>query len=525
MSNKIVKETTENYELNKSILENYGTIKEVKDGIVIVKEGLTSAGMSEMVEFVKTGIRGIINQLGKEKSISVLGNIRNLKVGDIVKKLGVLPNLQVSNEILGRVVDPLGNPLDGKGDLTSTETVLIEKKAPGIIERESVRDSLETGVKFLDSMIPIGKGQRELIIGDPKTGKTTVAIDTIINQKGKNVICVYVLIGQKQSSLLKILKTLNKNGSLAYTAIVMASAAEPAVMQFLAPFSGCSIAEFFESKGRDVIIVYDDLSKHAIAYRQMSLLLRRPPGREGYPGDVWATERLQLAMLISKKKSKNLLYNKKFVRSYAVKKKVIYKWKQISEGLEKLNTALKDYEKQTNLGLIKSLSNILLLAGLLSLCLYIMDLNIGLSPIYLNVLSMLAYTLGLLLTIYVCVKRLIYIYYFNLDHNPKVLVKLILGAQNVVGTCAKIIVFACGIIFTVYFGVNEATGVDVIREVVRNYIYGDKTATATLKIIKEKMPKEPIMEEVIIDLNQKYGDETEFIKEKILKEDPKRFDD
>ncbi|XP_061884647.1 ATP synthase subunit alpha-like, partial [Entelurus aequoreus] len=269
---------------------NYGTIKEVKDGVVIVKEGLNKVGMSEMVEFEKSGLKGIVNYLGMEKSITVLGNITSLKVGDLVKRLNTLPYLDVNNNILGRVVDPLGNTLDGLGEIKNVKggkRLFIEKKAPGIIERESVRNSLETGVKFLDSMIPIGLGQRELIIGDPKTGKTTIAIDTIINQKGKGLICVYVVIGQKQTSLLKILKTLRNKGCMSYTTIVMASAADSAVMQYLAPYSGCTIGEFFMAKGRDVLIVFDDLSKHAVAYRQMSLLLRRPPGREGYPGDVF----------------------------------------------------------------------------------------------------------------------------------------------------------------------------------------------------------------------------------------------
>ena len=273
-----------------SILENYGTINEVKDGVVLVKEGLNKVGMSEMVVFEKTGLKGIVNYLGREKSITVLGNIRNLKVGDLVKRLNVLPYMEINNNILGRVVDPLGMPIDGLGEIkmiAGSRNVNIEKKAPGIIERESVKNALETGVKFLDSMIPIGLGQRELIIGDPKTGKTTIAIDTIINQKGRGLICVYVVIGQKQTSLLKILKTLRKKDCMGYTSIVMASAAESAVMQYLAPYSGCAIGEFFMDKGRDVLIVYDDLSKHAVAYRQMSLLLRRPPGREGYPGDVF----------------------------------------------------------------------------------------------------------------------------------------------------------------------------------------------------------------------------------------------
>jgi len=244
-------------------------VNEVKDGIVVVKEGLNTVGMSEMVVFEKTGMKGIVNFLGKEKSITVLGNIRNIKVGDMVKRLRTLPFVKVSNDLLGRVVDPIGNVLDGGEEIKTKETRSIEIKAPGIIARESVRNSLETGVKFLDSMIPIGLGQRELLIGDPKTGKTTTAIDTIINQRGKGILCVYVVVGQKQTSLLKMLKTLKVNNCLSFTTVVMASAAESAAMQYLAPFSGASIGEYFMSKGRDVLIVYDDLSKHAVAYRQM----------------------------------------------------------------------------------------------------------------------------------------------------------------------------------------------------------------------------------------------------------------
>ena len=280
---------SEEMKLEKWIVEDYGTLKEVKDGVVIVKEGLKNVGMSEMVEFVGKNKKGIVNYLGKEKSITVLGSIKELKVGDIVKRLKTLPSIEVNKEILGRVINPMGEILDNeKGAMNNKkEKVIIEKKAPGIIERESVKESLETGIKFLDAMIPIGLGQRELIIGDPKTGKTTIAIDTIINQKNKDIICVYVVIGQKQTSLLKLYKTLQQKGCMEYTCIVMAAAAESAVMQFLAPYSGAAIGEYFMSKGKNVLIVYDDLSKHAVAYRQMSLLLRRPPGREGYPGDVF----------------------------------------------------------------------------------------------------------------------------------------------------------------------------------------------------------------------------------------------
>ena len=266
---KNIKIEVENYRLPKWILNDYGIVNEVKDGIVVIKEGLNTVGMSEMIVFEKNGMKGIVNFLGKEKSITVLGNIRNIKVGDMVKRLRTLPFVKVSNELLGRVIDPIGKVLDGGEELKTKETRSIEIKAPGIIARESVKNSLETGVKFLDSMIPIGLGQRELLIGDPKTGKTTTAIDTILNQKGKGILCVYVVVGQKQTSLLKILKTLKVNNCLSFTTVVMASAADSAAMQYLAPFSGASIGEYFMSKGRDVLIVYDDLSKHAVAYRQM----------------------------------------------------------------------------------------------------------------------------------------------------------------------------------------------------------------------------------------------------------------
>jgi len=252
---EVSEKNEKDYKLPEWLLSEYGTIKEVKDGVVIVKEGLNKVGMSEMVEFEKNGLKGIVNYLGLEKSITVLGNIASLKVGDLVKRVNTLPYLNVSNNILGRVVDPLGSALDGFGEIknkTGGKRLFIEKKAPGIIERESVRNSLETGIKFLDSMIPIGLGQRELIIGDPKTGKTTIAIDTIINQKDKGLICVYVVIGQKQTSLLKILKTLRKKDCMSYTTIVMASAADSAVMQYLAPYSGCAIGEFFMSKGNNL---------------------------------------------------------------------------------------------------------------------------------------------------------------------------------------------------------------------------------------------------------------------------------
>jgi F-type H+-transporting ATPase subunit alpha len=260
----------------------------VKDDVISV-EGVIKGGMSEIVEFEEINLKGIINYLDKNKKagISVLGNANKVKVGSRVKVLGKLPTVKVGYGLLGRVVNALGEAIDSDKEIKDVDEILIEKIAPGIITRQPVNEPVETGVKFIDSMIPVGCGQRELIIGDPKTGKTAIAIDTIINQKGKEKICIYVAIGQKQTSVAKVHNLLKKRGCMQNTIIVSATAAEPAVMQYLAPFAGCAIGEYFMNKFRKVIVIYDDLSKHAVAYRQMSLLLRRPPGREGYPGDVF----------------------------------------------------------------------------------------------------------------------------------------------------------------------------------------------------------------------------------------------
>jgi len=271
-----------------SEMNDWGIVCEVRDDVVYAK-GLMKGGMSEMVEFEGLGLKGIINYLDKNKKagITVLGSANEVKVGSRVKRLGKLPTVNAGYGMLGRVVNSIGEPIDGEGDLKDVQEVLIEKIAPGIIKRQPVNEPVETGIKFIDSMVPIGCGQRELIIGDPKTGKTTIAVDAIINQKGKDMICIYVAIGQKQMSVSKVHNLLKERGCMDNTIIVSATAAESAVMQYLSPFAGCAIGEYFMDNFRKVLVIYDDLSKHAVAYRQMSLLLRRPPGREGYPGDVF----------------------------------------------------------------------------------------------------------------------------------------------------------------------------------------------------------------------------------------------
>ena len=273
-------------------LEEVGTVLQVGDGIARIY-GLTRVQSGELIEF-ENGLQGIVLNLEEDNVGAVLlGNSNEIKEGDVVKRTGKIGSIRVGEGLLGRVVDTLGTPIDGKGPITGeTYEMPIERKAPGVIFRQPVTEPLQTGIKAIDAMIPIGRGQRELIIGDRQTGKTAVAIDTIINQKefydqGKPVFCIYVAIGQKGSTIAQILKTLNEAGAMAYTVIVAAPASAPAPMQFFAPMSGAAIGEFFRDTGRPALIVYDDLSKQAVAYREVSLLLRRPPGREAYPGDVF----------------------------------------------------------------------------------------------------------------------------------------------------------------------------------------------------------------------------------------------
>jgi F-type H+/Na+-transporting ATPase subunit alpha len=266
-----------------------GIIEAVSDGIVTAK-GLKSAANGEMVEIFteETLIPGLILNLNSQNvSIVILGDENLVKSGQYVKRKFTLMEVPTGSALLGRVVNALGQPLDNKGKIETETSRFIESKAPSIISRCSVNIPLETGLKVIDSLVPIGHGQRELIIGDSKTGKTSIAIDSILNQKGKDTLCIYVAIGQKRSSVARIAKILEDNDSMFYTIIVAATASDSAALQYLAPYTGCSMGEYFMNKGLRVLIVYDDLSKHAVSYRQLSLLLRRPPGREGYPGDVF----------------------------------------------------------------------------------------------------------------------------------------------------------------------------------------------------------------------------------------------
>jgi F-type H+-transporting ATPase subunit alpha len=271
-----------------------GQVLSVGDGIARVY-GLDNVQAGEMVEF-PGGVRGMaLNLEADNVGIVIFGNDRDIKEGDTVKRTGSIVDVPVGKGLLGRVVDPLGNPIDGKGPIEGAERRRVDVKAPGIIPRKSVHEPMQTGLKAIDALIPIGRGQRELIIGDRQTGKTAIAIDAILNQKplnagtdeGAKLYCIYVAIGQKRSTVAQIAKTLEENGALQYTIIVAATASEPAPLQFLAPFAGCTMGEYFRDNGMHGLVVYDDLSKQAVAYRQMSLLLRRPPGREAYPGDVF----------------------------------------------------------------------------------------------------------------------------------------------------------------------------------------------------------------------------------------------
>jgi len=281
----IIKERIDNFELNVDVDET-GKVVSYADGVAQVY-GLSNVMAGEMVEF-EEGTKGLALNL-EEASVGVvvLGSGDALKEGMSVKRLGKLLRVPVGDALLGRVVNALGEPIDGKGPIEATETRFVEEKAPGIMDRKSVHEPMATGIKAIDALVPIGRGQRELIIGDRQTGKTTVALDTIINQKGNGVVCVYVAVGQKESTVAQIVRRLEEHGALEYTIVVSATAAEAAALQFLAPYTGVTMGEYFRDNARHGLIVYDDLSKHAVAYREMSLILRRPPGREAYPGDVF----------------------------------------------------------------------------------------------------------------------------------------------------------------------------------------------------------------------------------------------
>ena len=282
---KIIKSQIKNYETKIESAET-GTVILVGDGIARAY-GLEKCMANELVEF-SNGEYGMALNLEEDSvAIVLLGSDEGIKEGDTVKRTGKVVSVPVGEGLIGRVVNPLGQPIDGKGPITAAETRPIERNAPGIIERKSVSVPLQTGIKAIDSMIPIGRGQRELIIGDRQTGKTVIATDTINNQKGKDVICSYVAIGQKRSTVAQLVETLTLAGAMDYTIIVSASASELAPVQYIAPYAGCAMGEYFMDQGKDVLVIYDDLSKHAVAYRALSLLIRRPPGREAYPGDVF----------------------------------------------------------------------------------------------------------------------------------------------------------------------------------------------------------------------------------------------
>lgn len=282
---KIIRSQIENYE-NKMETSETGVVILVGDGIAKAS-GLDNCMAGELVEF-PDGSYGMAQNLEENTvSIVILGSDQGIKEGDVVKRTGKVVSVPVGAKLIGRVVNALGEPIDGKGAIKADDYKAIESPAPGIIERQHVNRPLQTGIKAIDSMIPIGRGQRELIIGDRQTGKTTIATDTILNQKGKNVICIYVAIGQKRSTVAQVVENLTRNGAMDYTIVVSATASELAPMQYIAPYSGCTMGEYFMHQGRDVLVIYDDLSKHAVAYRAISLLIRRPPGREAYPGDVF----------------------------------------------------------------------------------------------------------------------------------------------------------------------------------------------------------------------------------------------
>src|SRR5213592_2202197 len=281
----IIRDQVKSFEKQVDVAE-VGSVLQVGDSIAKVY-GLDGAMAGELLEF-PGGIKGIALNLEEDNVGAVLlGSDEHIKEGDLVKRTGRIAEVPVGEAVVGRVVDPIGTPLDGKGPIPAKEFRRVEVRAPGVIERQPVREPLQTGIKAIDAMIPIGRGQRELIIGDRQTGKTAIAVDTIINQKGQNVICIYVAIGQKRSTVARVIKILEESGAMAYSIIVSATASDPASLQYLAPYAGVSMGEYFRDTGRHALIIYDDLSKHATAYRQLSLLLRRPPGREAYPGDVF----------------------------------------------------------------------------------------------------------------------------------------------------------------------------------------------------------------------------------------------
>jgi len=282
---KLIREQIENFE-SKVAVDEVGTVISLGDGIARIY-GLDKVMAGELIDFGH-GVTGIAMNLEEDEDGSVLmGEYTEIKEGDEVRRTGKIMAVPVGEAMVGRVVNSLGQPIDDKGPITTKNTIPVERIAPGVIDRQPVREPMATGIKAIDSMIPIGRGQRELIIGDRQTGKTAVALDTIINNKGNNLICIYCAIGQKRSSIANVVKTLTEYGAMDYTVVVAASASEPAPMQYIAPYAACAIGEYFRDNGKHALVIYDDLSKHAASYREISLLLRRPPGREAYPGDVF----------------------------------------------------------------------------------------------------------------------------------------------------------------------------------------------------------------------------------------------
>ncbi|MEC9451227.1 MAG: F0F1 ATP synthase subunit alpha, partial [Chloroflexota bacterium] len=281
----VIKKQIQDYG-DKSSLVDVGTVVEAGDGIAQI-HGLSNVKYSELLEFPNGTLGMALNLEEDSVGTVVLGDYLDIKEGDEVKATGRIVEVPVGEELIGRVVDPLGMPIDGKGSIKTNSTAPVEKPAPNVVSRKSVDEPVQFGVKVVDALVPVGRGQRELIIGDRSTGKTAVAIDCIINQKGGDLVCIYVAIGQKSSKVASVVDTLQKYDAMEHTIVVAANASDSAPLQYLAPYSGCAMAEYFMDQGKDVLIVYDDLSKHAWAYRQMSLLLRRPAGREAYPGDVF----------------------------------------------------------------------------------------------------------------------------------------------------------------------------------------------------------------------------------------------
>ncbi len=281
----IIKKEVEGYE-SKLEMESVGTVLQVGDGIARIW-GLEDAMMSELVQFPNDIIGMVLNLEEDSVGVAVFGDVQAVKEGDTVRRTGKVAQVPAGKALIGRVVNPLGQPLDGKGPIVTDKFRVLEGNAPGVTHRQPVKEPVQTGLKAIDSMIPIGRGQRELIIGDRGTGKTALGIDTIINQKDTDLFCIYVAIGQKASTVAKVVKVLEDHGAMEYTTVVAANASDPAPMQFIAPYAGCSMGEEFLYNGKHVLVIYDDLSKHAWSYRQLSLLLRRPPGREAYPGDVF----------------------------------------------------------------------------------------------------------------------------------------------------------------------------------------------------------------------------------------------